>query len=308
MRYIVVHGGRSHLDDVMACALAMCRKGPVSQDDGVIPQILNPGPLMIWRRDPTPEELEDPEVLVLDVGRRYEPAKGNFDHHQLERVDCRCAMRLLADHIRIPHRVGYSYPTFAEVLPLVFPWWDTAVQTDQQGPFEAARSHGLEWGQVKPFIGPLAEVWLRQFERETMTPLDRGILVKTTLTAYVEDKVSAYFDIVKNLHRYTVEDVEVLDFTGCDPVKCEDASGVFLPKTGGVAVFIARPRRDGEDWTNTGLTLMRIGDDMRIDFTKVESETSVRFAHKGGFLAQMHGRDMDEAMRLIRIATGKAGS
>jgi len=305
MKYIVVHGGRAHLDDVMACALAMCRKGPVSQDDGVIPQICDPGPLMVWRRDPTEAELADPEVLCLDVGRRLEPGFSNFDHHQLERTDCRCAMRLLAGHIRVPYKIAGRWPRFAEIMPRVFPWWDTAVMIDQQGPFNAAKAHGLDWARdVKPFIGPLAEVWLRQFECETMTPLDRGILVKTTLTAYVDDKVSAYFDIVDCLRKEKIGDVDVLDFTWCDPRTCEDASGVFLPETGGVAVYIARPRRDGETWDNTGLTLVRIGDDQRVDFTKVESEPSVRFAHKGGFLAQLKERDMDEARRLIRIATG----
>jgi hypothetical protein len=211
-------------------------------------------------------------------------------------------MLLIASHVRVP---GNSAALYAEVLPTVFPWWGTAVTIDQQGPFKAAQDAGLEWRQVSPFLGPLADVYLRQFADERMTPQQRGAFVHTTLTRFVDDRLAAYRDIADHLCKSAVEDVEVLDFTGCDPVRCEDASGVFLPKTGGVAVFIARPRRDGETWDNTGLTLMRIGDDMRVDFTKVESEPSVRFAHKGGFLAQMHGRDMDEAMRLIRIATGK---
>ena len=74
MKYIVVHGGRAHLDDVMACALAMCRKGPASQDDG-IQEILAKEWITtpIYRRDPTPDELADPTILVLDVGRKLEP-------------------------------------------------------------------------------------------------------------------------------------------------------------------------------------------------------------------------------------------
>lgn len=303
MGYIVTHGGRPHLDDVMACALAMCRKGPESQDDGVTRFLSrNWGFMPIYRREPTAAELEDPNVVVVDVGGRLEPSRSNFDHHQLDRADCRCAMRLIAGHIRVPYKDGSRYPTFAEFLPRIFPWWDTLVRLDQQGPYEAARHAGMVWDHIVPFIGPLAEVYLDQFADERLSPQDRGSFVYSTLACYVSNKVAAYFDIAEHLRREKLGEIEVLDFTECDPRTCEDASKAFLPETG-VAVFVARPRREGETWDNTGLTLMRIGDDMRVDFTKVESEPSVRFAHKGGFLAQLKERDMDEARRLIHIAT-----
>lgn len=303
MGYIVTHGGRPHLDDVMACALAMCRKGPESQDDGVT-QFLsrNWGFMPIYRREPTAAELEDPNVVVIDVGGRLEPGRSNFDHHQLDRSDCRCAMHLIAGHIRVPYKDGSRYPTFAEFLPRIFPWWDTLVRLDQQGPYEAARHAGMVWDHIVPFIGPLAEVYLDQFADERLSPQDRGSFVYRTLACYVNNKVAAYFDIAEHLRREKLGEIEVLDFTECDPRTCEDASKAFLTEAG-VAVFVARPRREGETWDNTGLTLMRIGDDMRVDFTKVESEPSVRFAHKGGFLAQLKERDMDEARRLIHIAT-----
>lgn len=313
MKYIVVHGGRAHLDDVMACALAMVQKGPMSQDDGIQEHLArNRGTLPVYRREPTAEELADPLVLVMDVGGKLEPGFSNFDHHQLPREDCRCAMRLLAGHIRVPHEEGGRYPTFAEFLPRIFPWWDTAVMTDQQGPFNAAKAHGLEWPAVKPFIGPLSEVYLEGFSDERISPWTRGHLVYTTLTRWLNTKVSSYFDVTDHIRKDKIGDIEVSDLTECDPrAAASIVEGGALPSVGvcdGVAVHVARPRRDGEDWHNTGLTLTRVGADMRIDFTKVASEPSVRFAHKGGFLAQLKERDMDEAMRLIRIATGKSGS
>lgn len=308
MRAIIVHGGRAHLDDVMACALAMCRKGPASQDDGIQELLAKEWTTIpIYRRDPTPDELADPTILVLDVGRKLEPGYSNFDHHQLDRSDCRCAMRLLAGHIRVPHMVGGRYPTFAEFLPQIFPWWETAVMFDQQGPFNAAKAHGLEWTQIKPFIGPLAEVYLEQFADERISPWTRGHFVYTTLTCWLNNKVSSYFDVIDHLRKEKIGDVEVSDLTECDPraaASIVESGG--LPSVGvcdGVAVHVARPRRDGENWDNTGLTLTRVGDDDRVDFTKVASEPSVRFAHKGGFLAQLKERNMDEARRLIRIAT-----
>jgi len=309
MKYIVTHGGRPHLDDAMSCALAMCRKGPASQDDG-IPELLskNWGTLPIYRRDPTPDELADPTVLVLDVGRKLEPGFSNFDHHQLDRSDCRCAMRLLAGHIRVPYKDETGrYQTFAEFLPRIFPWWETAVMFDQQGPFNAAKAHGLDWEDVRPFIGPLAEVYLEQFADERISPWTRGHLIYKTLACWVNNKITSHFDVVHNLRWGRVGDVEVLDLTSCDHRAAAGIaeSGAFttIGAHSGVAVFVARPRREGEDWYNTGLTLVRIGNDMRVDFTKVKNDQQVRFAHAGGFLAQMRDRDLNEARRLIKVAT-----
>lgn len=299
MRYIVTHGGRAHLDDVMACALAMADKGPANPEGRAVP---------VFRRDPTVEELEDPQVLCLDVGGRLEPVKGNFDHHQLPRSDCRCAMKLLAEYIHVPYKVAGRWPWFAEIMPRVFPWWDTAVMIDQQGPFNAAKAHGLDWTRdVKPFIGPLAAVYLKQFE-DAPSAEERGKFVHATLTAYVDNALRQHIDVAANLRWRRVGDVEVLDLTWCSPKAAADMveSGALpsFDAHSGVAVFVARPRREGETWSNTGLTLTRIGDDMRVDFTKVKDDPAVRFAHAGGFLAQVRERNMDEAIRLIRKATG----
>jgi hypothetical protein len=302
MKYIVAHGGAAHLDDAMACALAMAGKGspiacdpPVASWSGVLP---------IERRDPTDRELEDPEVLVIDVGGRYEPAKGNFDHHQFPKGDSRCAMLLLASHVRAP---GSEFELMAEVLPRVFPWWRTAVTIDQQGPFKAASDTGLEWSQVRPFVGPLAEVYLQMFASADITPQARGELVFNTLTRFVEDRVFARLDAERNIVLRDVGGVDVLDLTRVErpelcgmPVACAMADS--LGKTRGVMVYVAAPRRSGETWRSTGLTLRRVGKDMSVDFTRVKDDPAVKFAHANGFLAQLEGRDWNDAERLITIA------
>jgi uncharacterized UPF0160 family protein len=62
---VIVHGGKFHADDVMACA--------------IISHLTN---VVIERRNPTENELNDSSILVLDCGRTYEPLLNNFDHHQ----------------------------------------------------------------------------------------------------------------------------------------------------------------------------------------------------------------------------------
>lgn len=306
MKYIVTHGGRAHLDDVLACALVMSRKGVAQAYDP--PAARWEGPLPIHRREPTAKELEDPQVLCLDVGGRYEPSKGNFDHHQFERSDRRSAMLLVASHIRVPAEGRGGLPLYAEVLSRLFRWWDTAITVDQQGPFNAAAAAGLAWSQIAPFIGPLAEVYLRQFA-DAASPEERGRFVYSTLTQYVERRMLAWADATERLAILRTPDgPAVLDFTKVRRPELVDETVTQSVAAGrsvarGVLVFIASPRRDGEDWSNTGLTLMRIGEDPAIDFRRCRDEPSVRFVHASGFLAQMLGRDMDEARRLIQIAT-----
>lgn len=64
---IITHAGTHHADEVLAIATVFKFAGkiPVERKSNV--QI---------------EDLENPEILILDIGGRLEPEKGNFDHHQ----------------------------------------------------------------------------------------------------------------------------------------------------------------------------------------------------------------------------------
>lgn len=66
VKEIVTHPGKFHADELFAVAYlreAGCT-APVS------------------RRVPTPEDLANPRVLIVDVGGQYDPYLLNFDHHQ----------------------------------------------------------------------------------------------------------------------------------------------------------------------------------------------------------------------------------
>lgn len=68
---VITHPGVFHADDV--CATAYLRLFGYT---GVVE-----------RRIPTAAELDDPNVLVVDIGHRHEPALLNFDHHQFGKKD-----------------------------------------------------------------------------------------------------------------------------------------------------------------------------------------------------------------------------
>ena len=68
IKTIITHPGGAHKDDFLACSV-----------------LLSNHPVSIFRRDPTEQELEDPEVAVVDIGHQHDPKLNNFDHHQLPR-------------------------------------------------------------------------------------------------------------------------------------------------------------------------------------------------------------------------------
>lgn len=64
---IVTHAGTFHADEVSAVALL---------------QLVFPFTPVERTYTPSDEDFNNPSVVVLDVGRRYEPELNNYDHHQ----------------------------------------------------------------------------------------------------------------------------------------------------------------------------------------------------------------------------------
>ena len=62
---IVVHGGKAHLDDVMACAIAIAARAWATKD-ATASDVLVP----IERRDPTERELEERRATSTTISCR----------------------------------------------------------------------------------------------------------------------------------------------------------------------------------------------------------------------------------------------
>ena len=67
-KLIITHPGTAHFDDFFAISLVLAINNDVIYT--------------IERRHPTEEELANPEIWVIDVGKKLEPDLKNFDHHQ----------------------------------------------------------------------------------------------------------------------------------------------------------------------------------------------------------------------------------
>ena len=72
-RKVVTHAGVFHGDDVVAVAIAMCAYGAIALERTFTP---------------APQDLANPEVIILDVGIEFNPEMGNFDHHSDAMLNC----------------------------------------------------------------------------------------------------------------------------------------------------------------------------------------------------------------------------
>lgn len=313
MKKIITHGGNAHLDDLVACALVLVDRTwgylENGQHDVSLVRALSRASdnVVIERREPTEEELENPHVLVLDVGGRYEPEKGNFDHHQLPNGVKESAMSLFAASIGLPNggfngaekyvagSMVYPVDSLASFLENAYPWFRTRVALDACGPFATAKEKLVRWDVVEKFLGPCEEIVLGAFESaepearvDVVRPLAEMILRRHMAWERVVAKV-------KYDHpRWADGNFTIADFTKAYPTDVEDCSDMFTKSVNGVAVF--------HDNRGEGLTLLRLHDDPRIDFTRVKNDPEVAFCHSGGFIVKTKSKDFDQAWCLIEGA------
>jgi hypothetical protein len=125
---IVTHPGGAHKDDFLACAV-----------------LLSKYPVSIFRREPSEEELANPEVAVVDIGHRFESELNNFDHHQFDReLEPTCALSLVLQNMRI-------YQDSKEFCS----WLETTEWFDCRGPNETAKWLGVEREAMAKLNSPL---------------------------------------------------------------------------------------------------------------------------------------------------------
>lgn len=133
---ILTHPGGAHKDEFLACCVMLSRHS-----------------VPILRREPTETELASPEVCVIDVGHRHEPALLNFDHHQFSRESPpTCALSLVLQHLGLYQDAR----TFCE-------WLETAEWFDCRGPVAVAARLGMERSTLAKLNSPIDLTLLRRF-------------------------------------------------------------------------------------------------------------------------------------------------
>lgn len=277
---ILTHPGGSHKDEFLACCLLLA--------DNAVPVV---------RREPTDADLADASIAVVDVGHEHDASRGNFDHHQFPKDHPpTCSLSLVLQHLGI----------YEDALAFC-DWLEPAEWFDTRGPVETAKWLGVERETLFKLNSPIDTTLLRRFA--AVTELNPGEPLWEVMR-WIGGDLLAY---LKNLRTR-------LDFIGQVGEFWEiEAPGgpfkvLYLPRTeplpdepsAGLARFIDGRPDQGEiaglvypDRRGTGYGLSRHNDHPDLDFTRIQDEEDVHFAHARGFVAKTSASDPARLRELL---------
>jgi hypothetical protein len=276
---ILTHPGGAHKDELLACALLVAvHRVPVV------------------RREPTPDDLADPATAVVDVGGEHAPERHNFDHHQLPADHPPvCALSLVLQHLGV-------YEDAREFCD----WLEPAEWFDTRGPNVTAKWLGVDRDTMNKLNSPIDVTVLRRFAKakrlEPGEPLWEILgYIGQDLLDYLRELRSRLDFISQHAQIWNVGDHEVLFLPRTDPVPDDPSASIgryleSIGKGSAVAALIYPDRR------GSGYGLSRHNDDPRYDFTRIEKEPDVHFAHARGFVAKTSTSDIPRVKELLALA------
>jgi len=283
LQRIVTHPGGAHKDDLLACCLLIAEhRCPVV------------------RRDPTAAELGDAAVAIVDVGGSHDPSLHNYDHHHFPREHPpTCSLSLVLDAMGL----------YQDALKFC-DWLEPAEWFDSRGPNKTAEWLEIPRRVVSRMSSPIDATLLRRFAAQAEhlpgeTLYEYMSFVGQDLIQYLRE-VRASIELVgESSERWSVElDDDVIET-------------VFLPRSeempgepsGSVARYIRASGLEESigatvypDRRGQGYGISRYEDDPRLDFSQLEGEPDVHFAHKSGFMCKTSATDPARLRELIRAA------
>ena len=283
IKTIITHPGGAHKDDLLACAV-----------------LLSKFPVSIFRRDPTEEELVDPEVAVVDIGHQHDPDLNNYDHHQFARdSDPSCALSLVLQKLGI-------YEDAKEFCS----WLETTEWFDCRGPHETAEWLGVDREAMAKLNSPLDvtmfQAFAKQNEHQPGEPVWEVMkMMGTDLVSYVVNLRSRINQVAEHeeIWELGVEDraMKVAFVPRTDP-PIEDASGglAWRVKELGLeeeVVAMVYPDSRGQ-----GYGMRRYNESQIMDFSKLSDEPEVHFTHNRGFIAKTSSTEIIRLKELRRLA------
>jgi len=256
---IVTHAGPAHRDEFIAISLLLFEKNPIAK---------------IERKNPTEEELQDPNVYVVDVGKKYEPELNNFDHHQFERGTRESALSLVAKHLGLHEKFEGA------------PWYQFSTDLDSMGPFFVAKEYyGMkEIPQVA--LSPVESFLLEEFSQQTFI-LDNNELFHI-MYRFGKNLIEKAEKFHKAMEWFR-DNLEIIEVDGLQ------IAWTPTDDSYGFKEYCKRNNLDPAihisfDNNGEGMTFFRTSDDKPVDFRIIKDNPSILFAHTNGFLAKTKKR------------------
>ncbi len=275
---ILTHPGGAHKDDLLGVAVLAAKHGAP-----------------IVRREPTPEDLADPGVAVVDVGGAHEPARMNFDHHHFPREHPpTCALSLVLQH--------YDLYDDAKIF---CEWLEPAEWFDSRGPTKTAAHLGVPRRAVGQLFSPIDGTVLRRFAATTALgpgePLYEVLrFVGQDLLDYLATVRERIAFTEQRAARWSLEapgaSLEVVFLPRSEPLPAEPSATVaaYVRARGLTPVATVYPDRRGP-----GYGIARWEDHPRLDFQRVAKEPDVSFAHASGFVCKTTALDPERLQALV---------
>ena len=279
LNLILTHPGGSHKDELLACSLlAAVHRVP------------------IVRREPTPEDLADPTIAVVDVGGEHAPERNNFDHHQFPADHPPvCALSLVLQHLGV-------YEDARQFCD----WLEPAEWFDTRGPNVTAKWLGVDRNTMNKLNSPIDVTLLRRFAKakhlEPGEPLWEILsYIGADLLEYLRELRTRLNSIAQQAQIWTVDDHEILFLPRTDPLPDEPSAGIdrylaTIGKATSVAALIYPDRR------GSGYGLSRHNDNPLYDFTRIDKQPDVHFAHARGFVAKTSAAEIGRVKELLGLA------
>lgn len=276
---ILTHPGGSHKDELLACCLlAAVHRVP------------------IVRREPTLADVADPTIAVVDVGGEHAPERNNFDHHQFPADHPPiCALSLVLQHLGV-------YDDAQQFCD----WLEPAEWFDTRGPNATAKWLGVDRSTINKLNSPIDITVLRRFAKaqrlEPGEPLWEILsYIGEDLLEYLRELRTRLDFVTHHAEIWKLDGHEILFLPRTEPAQDEPSAGIgryleSIGKSNTVAALIYPDRRGG------GYGLSRHNDDPRYDFTRIEKQPDVHFAHARGFVAKTSASEIERLKELLALA------
>ncbi len=275
MLKIVTHCGKAHKDEFIAIAIIMA---------------MNPNEeCIIYRREPSINELIGEDVFVVDIGEVYLPKAKNFDHHQYRGGD--------ASFVQI-----LKYYDLYEDAKEIFKWIDVSSMNDTEGPYKVASTFKISVDDYFSMSSPIEFVVLNHFSK--MEVIKKGDLIYNLMEEFGKTTVSSIQAIKKRID-FIRSTMSFIDIDGykilIHNIKNNPTLGLHNlykklnnPKI--IAAVIPDDRGSG------GNGILRFDNNDKIDLSLLENHELISFAHKNGFVAKSKKPlSTGEIIQLIKI-------
>ena len=282
---LLTHPGSAHKDEFLACCVLLA---------------LHPVPIV--RREPTATDLNDPQVAVIDVGHEHDPARNNYDHHQLAKDHApTCSLSLVLQHLGI----------YADARQFC-EWLEPAEWFDCRGPISTAKFLGVDRNALPKLNSPIDITLLRRFALadriEPTAPLWAIMrMIGEDLLDYVRTLRTRLDFIAQHAQVWELvlggEPAHILFLPRTDPLPEEPSMGIerYIEAQNLAAKIVGTVAPDRR---SPGYGLSRFQDNPRLDFTRIADAPGVHFAHARGFVAKTSLTDHAQIKALLVRAGG----